>query len=98
MNLIYRALIHSHLDFCNTAWRTCGINLQNKLQKLQKTVRVLTFSNFEVHAGDLFDVLGWKNLAHQQQIQRATMVYRSLHGLVTDYHFSKLKNEKPRTT
>ena len=40
-----------------------------------------TFTNAEL--------LGWKNVASQQQIQRATMVFKSLHGLAADYLCSK---------
>ena len=37
----------------------------------------------------LLENLGWKNLTRQRQIQRATMVYKSLHGLVPEYLCSK---------
>ena len=61
--------------------------MQNKIQKLQnRAARVLTYSSYDADAGHLFELLGWKNLvASQQQIQRATMVYKSLHGLALDY-------------
>ena len=55
-------------------------------QKLRnRAARVLLYSNYDADAGHLFELLGWKNLASQQQIQRATMVYKSLHGLAPDY-------------
>ena len=84
--LIYQALIQSHFDYCNIVWGNCGITLRNKLQKLQtRAARVLTCSNYDVDAGHLFKLLGWKHLACQKQIQRATMVYKSLHGLAPEY-------------
>ena len=74
---------------------TVGITLRNKLQKLQnRAARVLTYSNYDVDAGHLFKLLGWKNLACQQQIQRATMVYRSLHGLAPKYLRSKFERRE----
>ena len=77
LHLIYQALIQPHFDYCNIVWGNCGTTLQNKVQKLQnKTARVLTYSNYDADAGYLFELLGWKNLASQQQIQRATMVYK----------------------
>ena len=77
MHLIYQALIQPHFDYCNIVWGNCGITLQNKIQKLQnRAARVLTNSNYDADAGHLFELLGWKNLASQQQIQRATMVYK----------------------
>ena len=53
--------------------------------------RVLTYSSYDVDAGHLFKLLGWKSLACQQQITRATMVYRSLHGLAPNYLSSKFE-------
>ena len=45
-------------------------------QKLQnRAARVLLYSNYDADAGHLFELLGWKNLASQQRIQRATIVY-----------------------
>ena len=66
--------------------------MQNKIQKLHnRAARVLTNSNYDADAGHLFELLGWKNLASQQHIQRATMVYKSLHGLAPDYLCSKFE-------
>ena len=95
LHLIYQALIQPHFDYCNIAWGNCGITLQTKIQKLQnRAARVLTCSNYDADAGYLFELLGWKNLASQQQIQRATMVYKSLHGLAPDYLCSKCERQK----
>ena len=70
--------------------------MQNKIQKLQnRAARVLTYSSYDADAGHLFELLGWKNLvASQQQIQRATMVYKSLHGLAPDYLCSKFERRE----
>ena len=35
LRLIYQALIQPHFDYCSTVWGTCGVTLQDKLQKLQ---------------------------------------------------------------
>ena len=51
----------------------------------KQSTRVLTYSNYNADAGHLFELLRWKNLASKQQIQRAIMVYESLHGLALDY-------------
>ena len=95
LQLIYQALIQPHFDYCNIVWGNCGITLRNKVQKLQnRAARVLTYSSYDVDAGHLFKLLGWKNLACQQQIQRATMVYRSLHGLAPNYLSSKFERRE----
>ena len=86
--LIYQALIQPHFDYCNIVWRNCGITLQNKVQKLQNSQSSPCFDLFKLWRRCWS--LVWapemeKNLASQQQIQRATMVYKSLHCLAPDY-------------
>ena len=90
LQLIYQALIHPHFNYCNTVWAgNCGITLRNKLQKLQnRAARVLTFSDYDEDAGYLFEILGCKNLARQHEIEKATMVYKSLHGLAPCSRFA----------
>ena len=71
------------------------MTLQNEVQKLQnRTARVLTYSNYDADASHLFELLKWKNLASQQEIQRAIMVYKSLHGLATDNLCSKFERRE----
>ena len=90
LQLIYQALIRPHFNYCNTVWRNCEITLRNKLQKLQnRPARVLTFSDYLEDAGYLFELLEWKNLARQLEIEKATMVYKFLHGLAPEYLCSR---------
>ena len=56
--------------------------------------RLQNDSNHDADAGHLFELLEWKNLASQQQIQRATMVFKSLHGLAPDYLCSKFERRE----
>ena len=68
----------------------CGITLRNKLQKLQiRAARFLTFSDYDEDAGYLFELPGWKNLARQHEIEKATMVCKSLHRLAPEYLSSR---------
>ena len=91
LQLIYQP----HFDYCNIVWGNCEITLRNKVQKLQnRAARVLTCSSYDVDAGHLFKPLGWKNLACQQQIQRAMLVYRCLHGLAPNYLSSKFERRE----
>ena len=58
------------------------------LQKLQNGAAcILTFSNYDVNAGQLLEILGWKNLDRQQtyNVQKANMVFKCLYGLVPDH-------------
>ena len=74
-----------HFDYCSSVWGTCGVTLQ-KLQN--RAAHVLTFSNYDVNAGQLLEILGWKNLDRQRNIQKA-MVFKCLHGLASDSLASK---------
>ena len=67
-----------------------GITERNKLQKLQnRAARVLTFSDYDEDAGYLFELLGWKNPARQHEIEKATMIYKSLHRLAPEHLSSR---------
>ena len=92
---IYQALIHPHFNYFNTVLAgNCGITLRNKLQKLQiRAARFLTFSDYDEDAGYLFELPGWKNLARQHEIEKATIVSKSLHGLAPEYLCSRFVRE-----
>ena len=73
-------------NYCNIVWGNCGVTLQDKLQKLQnRAARILTYSNYDAGVNNLFELLGWKIVAYQRQIERATMVFKSLQGLAPEY-------------
>ena len=45
LHSIYQALVQPHFNYCNIVWGNCGVNLQEKLQKLQnRAARVLTYT------------------------------------------------------
>jgi len=84
LHLIYQALIQPHFDYCSIVWAISGVTLQDKLQKLQnRATRVLTFFNYDVNAGQLLEILGWKNLDRKKH-SKATVVFKCLHGLSLD--------------
>ena len=61
-----------YIDWC--------ITLQDKLRKLQnRAASVLTYSNYDADVNNLFELLRWKSLVSQRQIEKATMVFKSLH-------------------
>ena len=70
------------------------MKLSDKLQKLQnRAARVLTYSSFDTDASLLLESLGWKNLSTQHNLQKALLVYKSIHGLARpEYLLSKFVN------
>ena len=90
LHSIYQALVQPHFNYCNIVWGNCGVTLQDKLRKLQnRAASVLTYSNYDADVNNLFELLRWKSLASQRQIEIATMVFNSLQGLAPEYLCSK---------
>lgn len=90
LHLVFKALVQPHFDYCSVVWGNCGKTLSLKLQKLQnRAARVLTFSNYDANAENLFKILGWQDLSQQREMQTATFVYKSLNGLTPKYLSSK---------
>ena len=79
---VFNALVQLYFNYCSEVWGHCNKSLSNKLQKLQnRAARILTFSSYDTSADPLPEQLNWKRLDTQRQIQVATMVYKSIHGL-----------------
>ena len=86
LECVLNALVQPYFNYCSEFWGHCNKSLSNKLQKLQnRAARILTFSSYDTSADSLFEQLNWKWLDTQRQIQVATMVYKSIHGLAHDY-------------
>ena len=83
---VFNVLVQPYFNYCSEVWGHCNKGLWNKLQKLQnRAARILTFSSYDTSADPLFVQLNWRRLDTQRQIQVATMVYKSIHGLAPDY-------------
>ena len=79
---IHNSLVKPYFDYCNVVWGNCNKTLANKLQKLQnRAARVLTSAAFDTSTEYLFQVLNWRKLESQCQIQKVCIVYKSLNGL-----------------
>ena len=90
LHSIYQALVQPHFKYCNIVWRNCGVTFQDKLQKVQnRAARVLTYSNYDADVNNLFELLRWKTQSSQRQIERATIVFKSLQSLAPEYLCSK---------
>ena len=83
---VFNALVQPYFNYCREVREHCNKSPSNKLQKLQnRAARILTFSSYDTSADPLFEQLNWKRLDTQRQIQVATMVYKSIHGLAPEY-------------
>ena len=60
------------------------------MQKLQnRAARVLSYSNYGTDVNNLFELLRWRSLVSQRQIEKTTMVFKSLQVLAPEYLCSK---------
>lgn len=73
---MYQTLIQPYFDYFSIVWGSCGVASQDDLQKFlqNRAARILNFSNCDVNASQLLEILGSKNLDREQNIQKATMV------------------------
>lgn len=95
----HNALVQPHFDYCSVVWGNCNKCLSIKLQKPQnRAARILTSSSYDANADDLFVRLGWQKLNLQRELKTATMVYKSLNGLASDYLKSMFTDRSARAT
>jgi len=87
---MYTSLVQPHFDYCSEIWGCCNKTLSIKLQELQNRVaRILLRASYDTNADSIIDKLGRRKLDTQRQINKATMVYKSLNGLAPNYLRSK---------
>ena len=51
---------------------------------------IIVYSSFDTDASLLFESLGWKNLSTQRNLQKALLVYKSIHSLARSIYFLNL--------
>ena len=93
LHCIFNALVQLYFIYCCVVFNHCGTTLTTKLQKLQnRPARVLTWSRYDADADYLIEMLGWKKLANQRNLQTALMVYKSINGHTPQYLTSTFIN------
>ena len=89
---VFNSLVQPHFSYCSAVWGNCNITLSNKLQKLQNRAARIMTSSFNSNVDDLFVKLGWRKLSTQRQMQKAIMVFKSLHNLTPAYLSDQFTN------
>jgi len=90
LQTMYTSLVQPHFDYCSEIWGCCNKTLSIKLQKLQnRATHILLRASYDTNADSIIDKLGWRKLDMQRQINKATMVCKSLNGLAPNYLGSK---------
>ena len=86
LSKIYRGIVEPHFRYCCSVWGSCGVTRLLTLQKLQnRAARIVTRSNFDSSAKPLIHNLKWPNINDIIGSETATIMYKSLNGLVPEY-------------
>ena len=90
LQTMYTSLVQPRFDYCSEIWGCCNETLSIKLRKLQNcAAHILLRGSYDTNADSVIDKLGWRKRDMQRQINKATMVYKSLNGLAPNYLGSK---------
>ena len=86
LSQIYSGIVEPHFRYCCSVWGSCGESRRLTLQKLQnRAARIVTNSSYDAPADALIQRLNWPDIAEIIKRETATIVYKSLNGLVPTY-------------
>ena len=77
---IYKGLIEPHFDYCSAVWDGLTQQLSEK-----RAIRVITKSIYDTSTRYLLNSLGWDNLSVSRAKQKANLIYKCIHYLVSAY-------------
>ena len=79
IQIIYKALVQPHFDYCSTLWGNCGKSLQDKLQKFQpRASNVITGETYDIRSTDILNSLSWETLDNRRKKSNAVFMYKVL--------------------
>ena len=86
LNVLYKALVQPHFDYCGIAWYGRFNDDINKLDVLQKRcARIILGVDFLTPSIEMFNKLKWEQLTVRNQYFKALMVYKCLNNLAPQY-------------
>ena len=96
---IYRGIVEPYFRYCSSVRESCGETRLLTLQKLQnRAARIVTNSSYVASADALIDKLNWPTISEIIKRETATMVYKSLNGLVPMYLSNIFSRNSTRDT
>ncbi len=90
LNMLAKALIFPHFDYCSPVWSNCNSQLANSLQILQnKLARVLLSADIRTSVIDLMQALDWNKLHDSWINQLLIVVFKCLQNKAPYYLSSR---------
>jgi hypothetical protein len=90
LNVLYKALVQPHFDYCSVAWYGRFKDDSSKLDVLQKRcARIILGVDYFTPSDHMFKELKWERLSVRNQYFKALMMYKSLHNLAPQYLCNK---------
>ena len=84
--LLYRALIEPYFDYCCPVWDGLSNELTDKLQELQnRTIRIITKSDFYFSATALRSKLGWDTLCSRRKKHKGKLMFNTINKQAPKY-------------
>ena len=97
MSQMYRGIVEPHYRYCCSVWGNCGDSRLSMLQKLQNRVaRIVTNSSYDAPAANLIKELKWPTVHEMIKQETATIVFKSISGLVPIYLSTLFKRHSTR--
>lgn len=86
LNVLYKALIQPHFDYCSVPWYGRFKEDCKKLDVIQKRcARVILSADFLTPSVYMFNKLGWESLSDRNDYFKALMMYKSLNNIAPCY-------------
>jgi len=96
---LFRAMIHSHLDYCNSLLAGLPTGLISRLQSVLRAAArlVLGLPGCAAVSAAMHDTLHWFSFRQRDTFKLCLQTYKCLHGLAPDYlsRFSTLLTSVP---
>ena len=86
LQMVYNAIVSSHLNYCDSVWDNCGVTLSNKLQKVQnRGARIINGSSWDSSGKQNLSKLNWISLVDKREENTAKMMLKILNNQAPQY-------------
>ena len=76
LNMLTKALVMSHFDYCSPVWTNCNITFLNSLQiHHNRLARILLSADIRTHIDDMMNSLNWVRLNRRWANQLLVMLF-----------------------